>query len=177
MGEVMMRTYADKTELINQIKTTYTKFIFEFNDIPEEQRNQRIISVDKTPTQMLAYQIGWLTLLLSWEQQEKQGKIVVTPTSEFKWNQLGELYQQFYCEFGNQSLRVQKEQLDLLVHQVCDWIETLSSVELFENSQRNWANNKAQWPLWKWIHINTVAPFTNFRPKIRKWKKLYTSTQ
>ncbi|MER2002308.1 MAG: ClbS/DfsB family four-helix bundle protein, partial [Carnobacterium inhibens] len=24
---------------------------------------------------------------------------------------------------------------------------------------------------WKWIHINTVAPFTNFRTKIRKWKK------
>ncbi|KWZ73162.1 hypothetical protein HMPREF3198_01521 [Winkia neuii] len=28
------------------------------------------------------------------------------------------------------------------------------------------------WPVWKWVHINTVAPFTTFRTKIRKWKKL-----
>lgn len=37
---------------------------------------------------------------------------------------------------------------------------------------RNWSSNKAQWPIWKWIHINSVAPFKNFRTKIRRWKKL-----
>ncbi|AQP77350.1 hypothetical protein B0X25_10755 [Listeria monocytogenes] len=26
--------------------------------------------------------------------------------------------------------------------------------------------------MYKWIHINSVAPFTNFRTKIRKWKKI-----
>lgn len=28
------------------------------------------------------------------------------------------------------------------------------------------------WPIWKWVHINTVAPFKTFRRKICKWKKL-----
>ncbi|MGO3317954.1 MAG: ClbS/DfsB family four-helix bundle protein, partial [Leuconostoc carnosum] len=26
-------------------------------------------------------------------------------------------------------------------------------------------------PVWKWVHINSVAPFGTFRTKIRKWKK------
>ncbi|MCB6437728.1 ClbS/DfsB family four-helix bundle protein, partial [Erysipelatoclostridium ramosum] len=31
--------------------------------------------------------------------------------------------------------------------------------------------------VYKWIHINTVAPFTNFRGKIRKWKRLVPEEQ
>ncbi|WP_072873612.1 ClbS/DfsB family four-helix bundle protein [Hoylesella oralis] len=27
------------------------------------------------------------------------------------------------------------------------------------------------WEVYKFIHINTVAPFCMFRTKIRKWKK------
>ena len=42
---------------------------------------------------------------------------------------------------------------------------------LFELNQRKWAYIKAGWPVWKWLQINSVAPFTNFRPQIRKWKK------
>ncbi|QSH96111.1 ClbS/DfsB family four-helix bundle protein [Treponema phagedenis] len=28
------------------------------------------------------------------------------------------------------------------------------------------------WEVYKFIHVNTVAPFGTFRTKIRKWKKL-----
>ena len=55
--------------------------------------------------------------------------------------------------------------------ELCVWIEGLREDELFLAGQRKWAKTAAQWPLWKWIHINTVAPFINFRTQIRKWKK------
>lgn len=171
----MMQTYSDQSELVAKINLAYSKFINEFNDIPENKRTLLLVPVDKTPSQMLSYQLGWLTLLLSWEEQESAGKSAVTPTPDFKWNNLGGLYRQFYTEFGNQSLASQRDKLDQLVQQTCSWILTLSIDELFGSHQREWANNQAQWPLWKWIHINTVAPFTNFRPKIRKWKKLAVS--
>ena len=45
-------------------------------------------------------------------------------------------------------------------------IESLTEAELFQTGQR-------QWPVYKWIHINTVAPFTNFRMQIRRWKRFY----
>lgn len=30
----------------------------------------------------------------------------------------------------------------------------------------------AVWEVYKFIHVNTVAPFKTFRNKIRKWKKI-----
>ena len=49
--------------------------------------------------------------------------------------------------------------------------ESLDHETLFVPEQRKWATTPAKWPVWKWIHINTVAPFKNFRAHLRKWKK------
>ncbi|WP_239255779.1 ClbS/DfsB family four-helix bundle protein [Listeria ilorinensis] len=167
-----MKAYENKEMLIEAIQKSYQKFIQEFTDIPETLSNQPVETVDKTPKEMLAYQVGWLTLVLSWEQEEQSGKQVITPTPEYKWNQLGSLYQSFYQQYGKVALSEQTEQLDQLVSEWIQWIKTLSDEVLFEPGKRNWATTKAMWPVYKWIHINSVAPFTNFRPKIRKWKKL-----
>ncbi|KXT85648.1 hypothetical protein STRDD11_00286 [Streptococcus sp. DD11] len=95
-----------------------------------------------------------------------------TPAPGYKWNNLGGLYQSFYETYGGLSLAEQAEQLKAAAGQVCTWLATLSDQEFFEPEQRAWATTKARWPLWKWVHINTVAPFTNFRTQIRKWKRL-----
>lgn len=50
----------------------------------------------------------------------------------------------------------------------------MSDEALFFQHQRKWADNatkNAKWTVSQFIHVNTVAPFTNFRTKIRKWKK------
>ena len=167
-----MREYHSKTELINTIKEHYQKYITEFDSISEEFKDKKIIEVEQTPSENLSYQIGWINLLLQWEKNEQQGKIVKTPTEEYKWNNLSGLYQSFYQEYGKYSLAKQKEILTQLVEELGHWVESLSDTELFESEQRNWATTKAKWPIWKWIYINTVAPFTNFRTKIRKWKKV-----
>ncbi|MDT2687981.1 ClbS/DfsB family four-helix bundle protein [Enterococcus gallinarum] len=167
-----MRQYQTKAELIQTIQDTFQKYITEFEEIPEEWRHQHHDKVDKSPSENLSYQLGWLHLLLDWEAQEKNGVAVQTPAAGYKWNQLGALYDQFYQRYGQLSLKEQQQQLTQLVEELCQWISTLSDTELFEPGQRKWATTKAQWPLYKWIHINSVAPFTNFRTKIRKWKRL-----
>lgn len=43
------------------------------------------------------------------------------------------------------------------------------------NMMRKWADEAtktAVWEVYKFIHVNTVAPFGTFRTKIRKWKKI-----
>ncbi|WP_086315029.1 hypothetical protein A5821_002554 [Enterococcus sp. 7F3_DIV0205] len=167
-----MRTYATKEELIDEIKKRYEKYDEEFEQVPELLKNQRIEEVDKTPSENLSYQLGWVNLILQWEKEEQAGKIVETPAPGYKWNNLGGLYQSFYEKYGKYSIVEQREMLRASVNEVCLWLETLSDKELFEAGQRNYATTKAMWPLYKWVHINTVAPFTNFRTKIRKWKKL-----
>lgn len=167
-----MRIYADKKELVTEIKKQYQKYIVEFYDIPEELRNKRIEEVDKTPSENLSYQLGWISLLLDWESKEQQGIEVHTPAEGYKWNKLGELYQSFYNHYGKMTLFEQIMKLNQKFEELCQWIECLNEKELFEPEQRKWATTKAKWPVYKWIHINTVAPFTNFRAKIKKWKKL-----
>ena len=58
-----MKEYTSKVELTNAIKTSYKKYIDEFEDIPEDLKDKRFEEVDRTPTENLAYQVGWTTLL------------------------------------------------------------------------------------------------------------------
>lgn len=167
-----MRQYANKEELISTINEKYKKYIAEFHDIPEILKNKRIKEVDKTPSENLSYQLGWINLLLHWEQKEQKGEEVHTPAEGYKWNKLSGLYNSFYKQYGEYSLKEQQSMLNEAVNHLCEWLNTLSEKELFEVDQRRWAKTQANWPVWKWVHINSVAPFTNFRTKIRKWKKM-----
>ena len=52
-------------------------------------------------------------------------------------------------------------------------IDSMSEDELFQPHMRKWADDAtktAVWEVYKFIHVNTVAPFGTFRTKIRKWK-------
>ncbi|MGE6617765.1 ClbS/DfsB family four-helix bundle protein [Bacillus mycoides] len=167
-----MKQYSNAEELIESIDKAYKKFIEEFKVIPEELRDKHISQVDKSPSEILSYQLGWINLLLSWEKDEQCGLDVQTPTPDYKWNNLGKLYQSFYEQYGVLTLKQQEEELTKLVRKLVDWINDLSEKELFQSEQRKWATTKAMWPVWKWVQINTVAPFMNFRTKIPKWKKI-----
>ena len=166
-----MKTYANAAELITAIRTALDKYLAEFADIAEADKHRRAVPDGKTPAEHLAYQLGWTGLLLQWERDEQAGQTVHTPAEGYKWNDLGGLYQQFYRQYGSLTLQEAQARLREQAAQICTWLETLSEQELFEPNQRRWANNQAKWPIWKWVHINTVAPFTNFRVHIRKWKK------
>ncbi|HGD1930961.1 TPA: ClbS/DfsB family four-helix bundle protein [Streptococcus agalactiae] len=170
-----MRTYKDKEELKNEINKSFEKYISEFDDIPENLKDKRIIEVDRTPAENLAYQLGWTTLVLQWEENERIGLKVKTPSENFKWNQLGELYQWFTDTYAPLSLNELKLKLNENIDSIYEMIDTLSEEELFKPHMRKWADEAtktAVWEVYKFIHVNTVAPFGTFRTKIRKWKKI-----
>ena len=171
-----MKEYKDKEELIEEIKKTSKLFILEFDTISESEKDKSIEGVDRTPSQMIGYQLGWLTLLMGWDRDEAAGKEVITPTRDYKWNQLGGLYKDFYEQYEGDSLAVLKKKYVDLVSELVEWLNSFSNEELFGQDIRKWASSTpSKWPIWKWVHINTVAPFKSFRSKIRKWKKLNIS--
>lgn len=168
-----MVEYKNREELILEIKKCSKLFIDEFNNIDEKDKDKLIEGVDKTPAQMIAYQLGWMNLILHWEKQEQEGHTVITPTPDYKWNKLGGLYESFYKEYEEYTLE------DLCVmfikkkEEIIGLINSYTDIELFQQGGRQWSSSTpSNWPIWKWIHINTVAPFKSFRTKIRKWKKL-----
>ncbi|MGY3814163.1 ClbS/DfsB family four-helix bundle protein [Globicatella sulfidifaciens] len=169
-----MRTYESKEALKSEIKITFEKYISEFDNIPEELKDKRVDEVDRTPAENLAYQVGWTSLVLKWEEDEKNGLDVKTPSDQFKWNQLGDLYQWFTDTYAHKSLKELKEQLSQNIEDIYIMIDELTDEELFKPHMRKWADGatkNAFWEVYKFVHVNTVAPFGTFRTKIRKWKK------
>lgn len=125
-----MRTYKDKEELKNEINKSFEKYISEFDNIPESLKDKRIIEVDRTPAENLAYQVGWTTLVLKWEDDEKQGIEVKTPSDMFKWNQLGELYQWFTDTYSYLSLAELKDRLKENITSIHTMIDSMSDVAI-----------------------------------------------
>lgn len=168
-----MATYTTKKELIFEIEKTANLFIQEFNDIKEAQKDVMVEEIDRTPVQMIAYQLGWLNLLMNWDRDELTGKEVTTPALGYKWNELGDLYQSFYTQYENYSLSELKNEYIETVAKFVEWVDSFTEKEIFEQDVRKWASSTpSKWPIWKWAHINSVAPFKSFRTKIRKWEKL-----
>ena len=174
-GGDFLRLYENKEELKTEIKKTFEKYISEFDNITETLKDKRVDEVDRTPAENLAYQVGWTSLVLKWEKDERKGLRVKTPSDEFKWNQLGELYQWFTATYAHLSLQELKFILNENINCIYAMIDTLSEEELFKPHMRKWADEAtktAVWEVYKFIHVNTVAPFGSFRTKIRKWKKI-----
>lgn len=168
-----MAEYQNRQELILEISKRAKLFIEEFNDVDEKYKDRLIEGVDRTPTQMIAYQLGWMNLILDWENQEQQGDIVITPTPDYKWNNLGGLYDSFYKQYEGYTLKELCTMFIKAEEQIIELINKYTDIELFQQGGRKWSSSTpSNWPIWKWIHINTVAPFKSFRTKIRKWKNL-----
>ncbi|MDD4680665.1 MAG: ClbS/DfsB family four-helix bundle protein [Clostridia bacterium] len=171
-----MPEYKGKQELIDEISNRAKLFIDEFSDIQEDNKDKLIEGVDRTPAQMIAYQLGWLNLILGWEEQEQQGITVITPHADYKWNNLGGLYESFYRQYENYSLQELCNMFKEAKEKIIKLTESYTDIELFQSGGRIWASSTpSNWAIWKWLHTNTVAPFKSFRSKIRKWKKLAQS--
>src|SRR5215510_14626282 len=167
-----MKDYETKQDLIDEINKAYLAFVAEFTDVDEYKINKRIKTVDKTPFEMLAYQIGWLELIMGWDKNEMAGKEVIMPAPGIKWNKMEELYQSFYAKNKELSLPKLLKKFDKNKTAFIEFIVKLDEEVIFGENKRQWASSTPSiLPVWKWLHINSVAPFTNFRPKIRKWKK------
>ena len=167
-----MKDYASGEELIAEIRKRAELFIAEFDDVPASGLHVLKDGVDRTPAQMLAYQLGWMDLLLGWERDEQSGREVVTPAPGYRWNRLGDLYDSFDEQWRNTSLPRFQEAFRNRVDDVVALVTSLSREELFTSGQRAWASSTpSAWPVATWVHINTVAPFTSFRTRIRDWKR------
>lgn len=168
-----MQEYTSKDAFVEEIQKTARLYISEFADIEEKDRDLRLEDGEKTPYENLAYQLGWMNLIKTWEADELAGREVVTPAPGIKWNKMGELHGRFYAANKERSMQELQKMFGATVDEICLWIGDMDERDLFQSGGRKWAASTASnWPVWKWVHINTVAPFKSFRSKIRKWKKL-----
>ena len=150
-----MRTYQNKEELKSEINKSFEKYIAEFDSIPENLKDKHIDEVDRTPAENLSYQLGWTSLLLKWERDERNGLEVKTPSDQFKWNELGKLYQYFTDTYAGLYLSELKDKLRENVGAIYEMIDSLSDDELFKPHMRKWADEAT-----KLLHGKCISLFT-----------------
>ncbi len=164
--------YNNKLELIEAIKDNSKLFIEEYSNIEESSINKVDKEIGYSPYQMLAFCIGWMDLVLSWENEEQKGINETPLATEWKWNDLDWLYKIFYDKYNNYSLNELVDNFNQKVDGIIELINNLSDEELFTDGKRNWAKTNGKvFSVCRLVHLNTVANFKNFRGKNRKWKK------
>lgn len=165
------------TLLSKSIIHEYNKLLHAITQVP--QKYHAIKSINATGGQVsirdiIAYQIGWGTLLLSWYNAGIKGKMPAMPGEGFtKWDYVG-LAKHFYKKYHYSSLEEQLQYFKELVQEIILIVETeYKTGNLEKLGVWDWGTLKSgkQWPLSKWITINTVAPYERATTLINKFCK------
>lgn len=163
-----------KAPLSTTIQKEYNKLLAILNQIPPRLWTEKVINFTTgkaSVTDIVAYQIGWGTLLLRWYTAGVQGKTPEMPGEGFTtWDYNG-LAQHFYRTYAHDN---QTEQLQIfhdLVQQILIMVETeYETGNLDKIGVWPWCTlaSGKQWPLSKWIVINTSSPYKRASSTLKK---------
>lgn len=159
----------NKEEAIHNLWDSFQKLDQEYEVLNQESTKVKGLEGNISACDLLAYQIGWGKLLLSWERDESKGKVPNMPAKGFKWNELGSLANSFYLQYQDKDINYLRKEFKRTVKKIEQLILSLSNEDVFTPKQREWTGEK--WPMIKWIQINTIAPYKSGRTKLRRWKK------
>lgn len=129
-----------------------------------------LISVRNT----LAYQIGWGKLLIGWYEQGLAGEAPEMPGEGFSsWDYKG-IALHFYQKYHMQGLQMQLLEFEKIVKTIIEIAEREHARGYLEKAGIwPWCTLKSgkQWPLSKWIRVNSIAPYKKASTAVRKLKK------
>lgn len=163
-----------KAQLSKNIQKEYNNLMSIISDIERKDRLQKTIEGTDglvSIADLIAYQIGWGTLLLTWYKTGLKGQMPEMPGQGFDtWDYVG-LAHHFYKKYHYDGYRKQEQEFHKIMQQIIDMVEheyqihNLDAIGIWD-----WCTLKSgkQWPLSKWVQVNTVAPYKKAASLIRK---------
>jgi len=153
------------SKLAKNIQREYNNIVIQISLIPKNKRSVKIIKGTGgliSVNDLIAYQIGWGTLLLGWYHNGIKKKEVIMPGDGFnKWNYV-ELAQHFYKKyFYTTSQKYDKKFYETVtkIIKIVDFEEAIGRLNIPGLWPWTILKSGKKWPLAKWIQINTVAPY------------------
>lgn len=160
LTEKIIKEYNALTELISQIS-------FQDRQLKAIDGTGGKVSV----SDIIAYQIGWGKLLISWYEAGLNNHKFVMPGEGFtKWDYVG-LAKHFYEKYHYDGFMEQDKEFKKAVERIILIVEKESiSENLDKLGVWDWCTlpSGKQWALSKWITVNTVAPYKRALMMIRK---------
>ncbi|MBA2726728.1 MAG: ClbS/DfsB family four-helix bundle protein [Parachlamydiaceae bacterium] len=122
---------------------------------------------------LIAYQIGWGKCLIRWYEAGIEGKIPEMPGEGFSTWDYNAVAKHFYQRYTYDT----SEQQISVFHEVVSRILEITQAEYQKGNLDRlgvwpWCtlSSGKQWPLSKWIQVNTVAPYKRAIKLIKKTK-------
>jgi hypothetical protein len=163
-----------KAPLSRAIQKEYNALLEAFLALPSPMRSKKCIEGTGgiiSAFDLISYQRGWASLLLSWYHAGIKGTMPTMPGAGFtQWDYVG-LAQYFYNCYAHDSLETQLKEWHNLVITIIEIVEHEYKKDNLERTGIwEWCRLKSEkeWPLAKWIQVNTVAPYKKARALLKK---------
>ncbi len=161
----------NKDELQKSIIVAFKKILIDYSTIPSQISRETGISGNVKGTEIsvcdtISYLIGWGKLVLKWYDLKSKNQPVDFPETGYKWNELGQLAQQFHSEYHDWSYDKLIKEFTTTTDRILILVESLDNKKLYGET---WFE---KYTLGKMIQFNTSSPMVNMRSKVRKFKKL-----
>lgn len=154
-----------KPSLADSIRKEYRKLASCYADIPPAERLEKSIAFNKmmvSPSDLIAYQIGWGNFLIHWYEAGIKGENPQMPGDGFTtWD-----YPRIAMHFFNKYAHQQGFQQERVFQETAEQIAVIAEKEsqtghLEKRGVWPWCTLKSgvKWPLCKWIRVNSVAPY------------------
>lgn len=160
--------------LSRNIQKEYNKLISLFSNIESKDRLRKTIEGTGglvNVVDLIAYQIGWGTLLLTWYKAGLKGEMPEMPGQGFDTWDYVELAHHFYTKYHYDGYLKQEREFHNIVQQIIDMVECeYEAGRLDAIGVWDWCTLKSgkKWPLSKWVQVNTVAPYRKAVSLIKK---------
>ena len=162
-----------KDDLRAAIECSFDGLMSELRAVPRSYVKRALLdghAKDSTMSvsNLVAYLIGWNTLVLNWLAYRKAGRAIDLPETALNWNQLGPLAQKSYIDYANLDYEVLLSALADAKIQIVDQLDARSNTQLYASP---WYGKHT---LGRMIQLNTAAPYKNAAARVRRWRKTQT---
>lgn len=159
------------------IQKEYNQLVTSVSKVPPQIHTKKLIpfsSATVSVSDLISYQIGWGTFLISWYETGLTGKNLEMPGHGFiSWDYKG-IAHHFYTKYQYDGPLEQTKAFNAIVTRILEITEKeYLSGNLDKLGVWPWCTLQSgkQWPLSKWIQVNTVAPYKRACGLIKKFDK------
>lgn len=158
----------NKAELARAIADGYDRLVDDLRRVPADAVRERTMpghaqGTVMSPSDLVAYLIGWNELVLSWHAQRAGGIEPAFPAEGYRWNQLGELAGSFYAQGADLSWGELLGRFDRAEKAILALIDGLDDAALYGAP---WYGTHTAGRM---IQFNTSSPYANARTRLRRW--------
>jgi hypothetical protein len=162
--------------LSQDIRHEYYRLINIVNNLSFSDRNFNAMDATGgkvSVSDLVAYQIGWGKCVIRWYEAGIQGGMPTMPGEGFSsWNYTA-IAQYFYQKYHYDGFEKQMQVFHEVVLRLLEIVEAEHQTDrLDQTGVWNWCtlSSGKQWPLSKWIRVNTASPYKRAAQLIKKCK-------